>query len=278
MKNRFLDTTLDFIEVSDEPRAAAARPKPGPVHEAADSFVKKFENTVRYAFAKGRTAIDREALQKAETQGGALEATAPATFAVERALDDLMFDLMLDCMEAGGVAALEQFRVSEFRAAKEVGNKRFGPLRMRFDVKNERAIAWAKKHAAEMVKDVTKTTREDIKDAIVNAFQKGTLRSAYEDILEAVGDKARANLIARTESMRAANGGQREAWQQAQDEGLLPKRARKVWIYTDDGSVCDECTELDGKRAPLDGEYPDDGGEGPPLHPNCRCTEGIIGG
>ena len=29
------------------------------------------------------------------------------------------------------------------------------------------------------------------------------------------------------------------------------------------------------KQVGLYEEYPNDGGDGPPLHPNCRCTEGI---
>lgn len=109
----------------------------------------------------------------------------------------------------------------------------------------------------------------------MRAFSQGTIRSAYQDILDAVGDEARANVIARTESMRAANGGQREAWLQAVDSGLLSGRARRTWIATPDEGVCPLCEALDGQTADLDGEYPDDGGDGPPLHPNCRCTEGV---
>src|SRR5204863_36491 len=97
-------------------------------------------------------------------------------------------------------------------------------------------------------------------------------------ILDAIGDEARATLIARTETMIAANAGQRLGWDQAVDEGLLTGREKRQWIATDDGELCDECDALDGKTTTLDGEYPDPGGDGPPLHPNCRCTEGIVNG
>lgn len=162
-----------------------------------------------------------------------------------------------------------------FRAAKDSPRKTFGPLRMTFDAESDRAIKWAQKHTAELIDDLSKTTKKEIRDAIVRAFSQGTIRSAYQDILDAVGDEARANVIARTESMRAANGGQREAWLQAVDSGLLSGRARRTWIATPDEGVCPLCEALDGQTADLDGEYPDDGGDGPPLHPNCRCTEGV---
>lgn len=74
-------------------------------------------------------------------------------------------------------------------------------------------------------------------------------------------------------TMAAANEGQRQAWDQAVDDGLLTGDERREWIATED--ACPECEALDGALADLDGEYPDEGGGGPPLHPNCRCTEGI---
>ena len=40
--------------------------------------------------------------------------------------------------------------------------------------------------------------------------------------------------------------------------------------------ICDDCDELDGTTAPINGSYAG-GADGPPLHPNCRCTEGISG-
>ena len=164
------------------------------------------------------------------------------------------------------------------RTAKDTPEKSFGPLKMSFNTKTKRAIEWAKKHAGELVEDVSKTTRKEIRRAIIRAFESGgNLRSAYKDILDAVGDESRAEMIARTESMRAANGGQREAWHQAVENGLLPDNVHRTWIYTDDGSACDICTELDGKTATLDGEYPEPGGDGPPQHPRCRCTESIVG-
>ena len=103
-------------------------------------------------------------------------------------------------------------------------------------------------------------------------FETGNFSPAWEEILDAVGDEARADLSARTEIMMAVNEGQREAWRQAVDEGLLTGKEQRVWIAIE--GACPACDALDGETAPLDGEY-SGGVEGPPLHPRCRCTEGI---
>lgn len=160
-----------------------------------------------------------------------------------------------------------QWRALELRVLKR-------PLAMRFDATNPAAVAWAKDHAAELAKNLSETTEQVIKDAIARVTEEGDLDQAYDVIEAAVGDDARAELIARTEVMTAANEGQRQAWDQATDEGLLTGDERVAWIATAD--ACPLCEELDGAERDLDGEYPDDGGEGPPLHPNCRCTEGIV--
>lgn len=146
-------------------------------------------------------------------------------------------------------------------------------LTMKFDVKNVAAAKWAREHAAELIDGIATTTEQAIKDAVARAQEAGDLSGQYDDILAAVGDETRANLIARTEAMTAANEGQRQAWDQAVDEGLLTGDEQAEWIATSD--ACPECEALDGELRPLDGEYPNDGGDGPPLHPNCRCTEGI---
>jgi hypothetical protein len=146
-------------------------------------------------------------------------------------------------------------------------------LLIKFDPKNQRAQDWARKHAAELAVNIAETTRQAIADAIVQAFEDG--EEPEDAILDAVGDETRARLIARTEVLTATNEGQRAAWDAAVDAGLLTGNERRAWIATP--GACDECEALDGTTTDLDGVYPDDGGDGPPLHPNCRCTEGITG-
>jgi hypothetical protein len=148
-------------------------------------------------------------------------------------------------------------------------------FKMQFDAKNSNAATWALTHATQIADDISQTSKDNIALAVARAQEEGDLGEQYDEILDAVGDEARASLIARTESMTAVNEGQRDAWDQALEKGLLTEDNRVVWIATSD--ACPECEELDGEERTLDGEYPGDGGDGPPLHPNCRCTEGIVG-
>lgn len=148
------------------------------------------------------------------------------------------------------------------------------PFKMSFDASNTRAAAWARDHAAELATGVSDTTEQIIRDAIARTQDEGDLSEQYDEILAAIGDEDRASLIARTESMTAANEGNRQGWDQAVDAGLLTGDEQRVWIATSD--ACPECDALDEEETGLDGSYPGDGEDGPPLHPNCRCTEGLV--
>lgn len=148
---------------------------------------------------------------------------------------------------------------------------------MRFDSKNPKAVKWARRHVAKLLDDLTVTTQHDIATAIIYGHETGDLRGQYRQILAAVGDKDRAQLISRNETMVVASKGQRLAWEQAVDRGLLDADVRREWITADLGA-CEACEDLNGETATLTGDYPKGGGEGPPKHVVCRCTEGIVGG
>lgn len=150
-------------------------------------------------------------------------------------------------------------------------------LDMRFDKTNPAAVQWAQDHAAELVTQIAQTTQDKIRSAVEKAFTtEGEVGSLASDILESVGDETRAQLIARTEVMTAANEGQRQSWDQAIDQGFLTGDEKKEWIATE--GACPECQDLDGQVVGINESYPDPGQDGPPLHPNCRCTEGIAAG
>ena len=74
--------------------------------------------------------------------------------------------------------------------------------------------------------------------------------------------------------MRAVHQGQREVWEQAVEDGLLDAGMKRTWIVTADDRLCPICEPLDGETADLDGLFAGEF-EGPPAHPNCRCTEGL---
>ncbi len=118
-----------------------------------------------------------------------------------------------------------------------------------------------------------------MQDIISAALSEDELDSAalVDDIAAAMGDDARAEMIARTETMRASNEGQQEAWDQAVTAGLLTGNEQQEWITADDEATCPICDPMDGVTVGLDEMFEVDGDEidGPPAHPNCRCTLGL---
>lgn len=95
--------------------------------------------------------------------------------------------------------------------------------------------------------------------------------------------KYRAEMIARTESIRAANGGMLEVWKQAKEQNLLPDTMRMFWIVSNDERTCEICKAIPGMNAnrtgvPIGGIFWLPTGahvDQPPAHPNCRCTIGL---
>jgi hypothetical protein len=236
------------------------------LHKAADAFYGKLSVAIRYAFVEGRKAIDKKNLYNAPQD---------AEVAVYIALGKVLPGTLLPIVIAGGDAGL-QILQKQLRTAAAPPRPPKTVLKINFDPKNPDAAKWAREHAAELAKNLSETTAERVREAIAGAFEgDGDPEKAYAAVLEAVGDEARADIITRTELLTAANEGQRQGWDQAVDEGLLPSDARRVWITTEVGA-CPLCEDLDGESTTLDGEYPDEGGNGPPRHPNCRCTEGIV--
>jgi SPP1 gp7 family putative phage head morphogenesis protein len=179
-----------------------------------------------------------------------------------------------------------------------------------FNVVNSEAVGWARERSSELVTNISEERRAMIQEIIADGIEHGRKVSATAKILrDTVGLNARqgeallnlqeqleeqgldqadiddevstraaemtnsrAETIAQTETMAAANEGQKELWDQAVEQGWLTGSESKEWIYTPDGNACEDCEDLDGKTVPLNQEFED--GD-PPLHPNCRCTLGI---
>lgn len=139
---------------------------------------------------------------------------------------------------------------------------------------------WAENRAAEMVGmrvvngelipnpnarwQITEGTREliraDVTEALDGGWSAQELASRLADSYAFSDD--RAETIARTEIARADVEGNTAGWKAT---GLVDQ---KEWLTAED--CCDICDEMNGKTAPIDGEF--EGGASVPLHPNCRCT------
>lgn len=123
------------------------------------------------------------------------------------------------------------------------------------------------------------------KAQIRKRIREGTVDEAFVEQMERRYAESltnrRALNIARTETQRAANHGQREGWKQARDQGVLPDTARRVWIVTPDDRLRETHAAVPtlnpggvGLEEPF--ETPLGAVMGPPLETNCRCGEGLI--
>ena len=198
--------------------------------------------------------------------------------------------------------ALEQVSA----AAHQVSLAQTGEPMIAFDQVSEPVIDAIRRDAAELVADVDDETRAAIRQALERAYVAGPgARPAAREIQDIVGLTSRqeaaidalrgtvpdeeiaarvnemradrARTIARTETNAAMNRGNRAAWRDLAHRGVLDASAwRREWLTVLPApGVCPICEPLDKATAPLHGVY-GDGTDGPPAHPNCRCTEVLV--
>jgi len=103
-------------------------------------------------------------------------------------------------------------------------------------------------------------TNEDSIDNLVNRYTNRALLG-------------RAEGLSRTEVMEALNDGVREEWEDRKDRGEIDDSLVMEWIVTPDDRLCPLCEALEGETAEIGEDFSE---EGPPRHPNCRCTVGLV--
>jgi HK97 family phage portal protein len=147
---------------------------------------------------------------------------------------------------------------------------------------------------SKMATSYNETTLSQLKAVLAEKLNQegGTNLTELTQAVDGVysfADTRRAGLIAKTESFRAANWANKQAWK---DSGVV-KTIK--WYTAEDAKVCQFCAELDDTVIGIDDNFYDagdtivgkDGGsmtanygdvEAPPVHPDCRCylrPEGI---
>jgi Phage portal protein/Phage Mu protein F like protein len=132
---------------------------------------------------------------------------------------------------------------------------------------NEKAIAWAKEHSAELVTQINETTREGLAALVTRAEEDGLSNDELAGLISDYSgfDDARAELIARTETAFADMQGNLAGWSAS---GVVEG---KRWIVG--AGCCEDCQDMEGQAVALDESFDYTGEEvdGPPAHPNCRC-------
>lgn len=208
----------------------------------------------------------------------ALEAAGKAVdVLIERMQPGLEAVLHEVLSKAGEIATTQlKRRVRSQRAA--AGFRTADVVNFNFEDTNPGVIEWVKGHAGETISNISEDTRAQIRDVIEEAFaDQFDVDDLADEIADLIGDADRAEVIARTEVQRASNQGQLEAWDQATDAGLLTGNEQKEWIVTPDDRLCPVCEPMDGQNVGLNEDFDVDGDriDGPPAHPNCRCTLGL---
>lgn len=134
-------------------------------------------------------------------------------------------------------------------------------------------------------KDVNTTTQRVLREQMAEGVSLGedinALKNRVKEVFEGTEREARAEMIARTESIRAQNAGSVAQWKES---GVVEALE---WDAAGDG--CEFCLAMDGKVIDFGKDFLRNGEtmEGifggkyatdyervgyPPLHPNCRCT------
>lgn len=249
------------------------------------------------AIARLRAKTDTGEIARAISDGREYFIPAAQLPLFEQAMDPAV-QVLNDALRQGGQLAADQF-------TDDLG------VSMRFDLTNPLAVQVARETAAGMVTAISAETRLAIQNVIRRSIEEGiTYRDAAALIRQLIGltaqasqaamnyrqslidlglarDKVRARVeqyaakklreralsIARTEIMNATNGGQRVAWWQAADKGLLPPETQREFLVTPDDRLCPRCRAMSGKRVPLRVSFP---GGNPPIHTRCRCTEILV--
>jgi SPP1 gp7 family putative phage head morphogenesis protein len=163
---------------------------------------------------------------------------------------------------------------SAVRASTQPPFSASNPLAIRWDVFNPNIEKWLKGYSIDLADEVNTATLDKLKGSLFEGWEAGEsvpdLMNRVRDLYEEF-DRSRAEMIARSESIRASAKGALETYKAS---GVID---RTIWVATPDERLCPQCEILDGTVLELEGAffsttYGDKKGDGPPAHPNCRCA------
>lgn len=151
-------------------------------------------------------------------------------------------------------------------------------LAIAFDLKNPRALEYAKQNAGEFITGINNTSRETINKIISKGVDQG---SSYQDIAKQIqaqftqwgkpvsGKRSRAELIAIDQTARAYQYGNYLCVSQAKSTGL---HFEKRWSTVGDALVTPGCKANQDQDWINDTELYLSGHLYPPRFPGCRCA------
>lgn len=145
-----------------------------------------------------------------------------------------------------------------------------------FDVSDPNVVRFLERKAQNYAKRINETTYQQIKETLADGIEAGEgIDALAERVQTTMGGRIRdAEMIARTESTAAANGGTQLSWEQS---GVV---RQKGWIATLDSRVRPTHRDAHGQVVPLRGLFRVGAATGPSPgnmssaaeSDNCRCT------
>jgi len=179
-------------------------------------------------------------------------------------------------LKLGIEAGLEQLRAadhSKFRDLSDVAQNAL--VKRTFSQIDQAGVDFLANYEVQLLGDVSRELATGIKRTVTQGVLEGrSIRDVTRDIGRTIKDpdefrkagktvfksaQQRAELIARTETLRAHNEGGKVF--------LREVGVKKIkWLTAHDERTCPECAPLDGRIFNMD-DAP-----GPPKHPGCRCT------
>lgn len=196
--------------------------------------------------------------------------------AIKAAIPDLLdYDLEVQATVDLFTPVFGALTAAEGRAALEA----IGLLPDTFSINTPSIQEFLKRNTTLFAGTVTQTTTDGIRAVIAEGLEAGEAIPGIRGRIESYAgfNRSRANMIARTETIRAQGEAEIEAWKETRIVSSV------VW-YTA-GKPCDYCAPMHGKDVSIGSAFMTDddirmmglkpyGGvlQAPPLHPNCRCV------
>jgi HK97 family phage portal protein len=262
---------------SPAPREPAPPKEPGPPTAKSDirrRLWRKFDIKASREEAKYRKEaedqFEREKADVIRRLSGSSDATIQAALAkIKAAYTEADGQYHMEWLRRYEKLISATFDVAGSDLAAEVG--------FNFSLENPEVQRAIRKRVNKLTDNVTDTTYQSIKDQVSEGRSAGEgTREIAERIREKVFNgeitKARAETIARTETVGAMNHGELIA---ARESGVI---ASKEWLTQGDGKVRDSHSDIDGERVGLEDTFgnglrhPGDQAGSADEVCNCRCT------
>jgi len=243
------------------------------------------------AINEALTARRRRALRK-DTSTFSGDPETPDRFAFDLYTDDVMAAIA-DYQDAFISAMTDDVRQTVFDAIAAGVKNGDEPSAIAASIRdviglNDRQAVAVENYRAALEQNIGASLDYALRDPSGDAMVADALNSGFaldaetiDGLVDAYVERSldyRADMIAQTESTRAANMGLQDAYAQAIDDGVFPDDAvRQFWMLAMDEKVCDICQGIADDSAdgvPIGETFESDDGEidAPPAHVRCRCS------